>query len=96
MKSRSCFFYFFSLIVLLCFSLTGYAQVTIKGKVLYKKESMPAPFVSIELLKHKEKKTMSDKAGDFQLTVTEAEKRDPYYFISLLSKYKNTGNRSSC
>jgi CarboxypepD_reg-like domain len=86
MKSRSPLFYIFSLLLFfffLCFSQNTFAQASIKGKILYKRESLPASFVSIELLKHKEKKTMSDKAGYFQLPVTEAEKKDTVIISSV-------------
>jgi len=54
----------------------GFAQLTIKGKVIYKTDATPAAFASIELSNRKGFQTMTNAAGNFTLHIANSKSND--------------------
>ena len=59
------------------------AQVTIKGKVIYRSDAMPAAFASIGLLNHKSIETMTNFAGNFSLHIDNSKSTDTVVISSV-------------
>lgn len=65
------------------FSNSSIAQITIKGKIIYRDDDAPAAFASVELAQDKGPKAMSDNGGNFNLNITEAQKNDSLVITSV-------------
>jgi CarboxypepD_reg-like domain len=59
------------------------SQVTIKGKVIYRNDAMPAAFASIGLLNHKSVETMTNFAGNFSLHIANSKSNDTVVISSV-------------
>ena len=67
----------------LFFSQITFAQTAIRGKVIYDNDDAPATFASIELAHDKGPKAMSDNTGNFNLYITESQKKDSVIISSV-------------
>ncbi len=59
------------------------AQLTIKGKVIYRTDAMPAAFASVTLLNHKSIETMTNFAGNFSLHIADSKSNDTVVISSV-------------
>ena len=73
----------FFIIAFILISNMVIAQVTIKGKVIYRSDAMPAAFASIGLLNHKSIETMTNFAGNFSLHIANSKSTDTLVISSV-------------
>jgi hypothetical protein len=73
---------FFSVSILFISQFT-FAQTAIKGKVIHDNDDAPATFASIELAHDKGAKAMSDNTGNFNLNISESQKKDSIIISSV-------------
>ena len=86
MNSGKCVSVFFSVLLsasILFFSQSTFAQTAIRGKVIYDNDDAPATFASIELAHDKGPKAMCDNTGNFNLYITESQKKDSVIISSV-------------
>lgn len=60
-----------------------FSQVTLKGKVIYRNDAMPAAFASVALLNHKSIETMTNFAGNFLLHIANSKNTDTVVISSV-------------